>query len=106
MNIAPLNGWARFLAARYSGPVLLVGSALTSESPRDIDIRVVMDGRHFEARFGGEWYGDVPPELWVREMAKLSREMAIELRANIDIQVVPEYRTHQHAGKPRRVLWA
>lgn len=103
MNTAPLASWARFLAARFSAPVLLVGSAVYSENPCDIDIRVVMDGEHFDARFGGGWH-DAPPDLWVREMAKMSRSIAIDLGLNIDLQVVPDYRLPQHAGKPRIVL--
>jgi hypothetical protein len=103
MNTDPLLAWARFLAARFSAPVLLVGSALYTDNPRDVDIRVVMDGEHFDARFGGGWY-DAPPQLWVRDMAKLSRDIAVELGMNIDLQVVPDYRLPQHAGKPRRIL--
>ena len=95
--------WARCLAARFASPVLLVGSALYSEKPRDIDIRVIMDGEHFDARYGP--WADGPSDIWVRDVAKLSREMAIALRMNVDIQVMPDYHHNgPHAGTPQRIL--
>ena len=84
---------ANQLYGYYGGPVYLVGSALTDENPRDIDIKVVVSRKDFERLFGnydhfaveystGE-FGDVAWK-WVDDRLKRCRILSEEIGQNID----------------------
>lgn len=54
------RGNANHLAIAYGGPVYLVGSALTSLTPGDIDIRLLLDRVDCEAYWGRRFdHGDL-----------------------------------------------
>lgn len=103
--------YARHWAARYNGPVYLVGSTLHSPTPRDIDIRVVVPDNEFAARYGHtlkakespypdrpelvlghvvDWDAEGPTQRWIDDVAKLGAAVSGRLRHNVDLQVWPE----------------
>lgn len=47
-----LREWAQELANEHQAPVYLVGSVLTKDLPRDIDISVIFSVAVYEERFG------------------------------------------------------
>lgn len=105
-----LAGWANQLAARFAAPVYLVGSALTTTSPRDIDVRVVLDDDAFEARYGvsaAEWAREMwgtwsaGSLRWGADMAKLNAQAVKAFAWNLDVQVHPEIAAVRHADCPR-----
>jgi len=107
-----LGGWANQIAGRYGFAVYLVGSALTTEDPRDVDIRAVLTDAAFFARFG------IKPllalhEAWkpeqsegtrrlYEEQAKISRGAAEVFHLNIDFQVQSETWATIFHDRPRR----
>lgn len=104
-----LRAWADCLAARFSAPVLLVGSAVTCDDPRDVDIRVILPDDQFEFRYGTsveEWLHSRPGPLWVRDVAKLNEDGVHRLRVNLDLQIVPASEASEHIGRPRILLAA
>lgn len=84
---------ARFWAARYGGPVWLVGSALSGESARDLDVRIVLPDAQFERRWGplGQWTQGQTTQRLVDEMAHLNRNATSLLPegTNPDVQIWP-----------------
>ena len=105
-----LTGWANQLAARFAAPVYLVGSALTTTSPRDIDVRVVLDDDAFEARYGvsaAQWAREMwgtwsaGSLRWGADMAKLNAQAVKAFAWNLDVQVHPEIAAVRHADRPR-----
>lgn len=104
-----LAGWARHIAARYGHPVWLVGSVLTSDEPKDIDVRVVLPDEEFEGRWG-QWQWkhhksetglDAGAKRWAGEMAKQARWVAKNCRLHVDFQVVAESECRGHVGRPK-----
>lgn len=109
-----LRGWANQIAARYGHPVYLVGSALTEEHPRDVDVVCILPDDEFFARFGCDWtatnllgsIGGVDVEhgsRWYAEVAKLSRyatKVHGNGRTNIDFKVQStSWQLAREAGK-------
>lgn len=102
---------ARGLSARFYGcPVYLVGSAVTREDPRDIDIVVVLPVDLFVAAYGDPgddisafhraWAEQVPAAIWRRwagECAKQGAAMTREFHRSVDFKV-------QHDEDPRVVV--
>ena len=88
-----LGFWAQCMAARFGGPVYLVGSALTKENPRDVDIRIVIPDHDFFNRYdrlASDFYTDRGP-IWVEDVAKLGRDLLRTWHGlNLDLQVYPE----------------
>lgn len=101
---------AAYLAARYNGPVYLVGSSLRVANPRDIDIRVVVADGEFCGRYGygeyNEWVMHGPNQAWIDDMAKRNGEIASAHRLNGDFQVYCASGCIQYWGKPRVLLAA
>jgi len=90
--------WMNSIALMLGGPVYLVGSCLTSETPGDIDIRCMMEREQISALWGdGALSHDWPTEryLFHREMLKQSRRMSRRLgmhmikgtRLRVDFQI-------------------
>jgi hypothetical protein len=103
--------FAAYIAARYNGPVYLVGSALRSGTPRDIDIRVVVADAEFCGRYHYDKYGDFsarlgPNQHWIDDMAKRNGELARDFKLNGDFQVYPASHCIQYRDKPRVLLAA
>ena len=113
--ISGLTVWARHMAARYKGKVYLLGSTLHNPSPRDCDIRIVVEDHEFAARYGNElhhteigehhplrkrssivsarlvrWDEDGPTQRWIDDVAKFSAHLSVKLGMNMDVQVVPD----------------
>jgi hypothetical protein len=83
---------------------------LHSESPRDIDIRIVISDEQFEARYGNvlDWIDDgwsevwrEPRQKWARDMAKLSQDVTRITKQNVDFQVYSETYAQCFNGKER-----
>lgn len=82
-----VTGWVKFrhfagyMAARYNGPVYLVGSSLRSGTPRDIDIRVVVADAEFCGRYHlghyGEWSTMAMPWTRAKQIARAFRGMDV-----------------------------
>ncbi len=109
---------ARGLSARFYGcAVYLVGSAVTRDDPRDIDIVVVLPEALFVAAFGvpGDdmsafhraWGEDSPALIWrrwARECAKQGAAMTMEFHRNVDFKVLPDTDSRCIVSRPRVVL--
>ena len=119
-NVAALREglavWARHMAARYNGPVYLLGSTLHNPAPRDTDIRIVVEDHEFAARYdvplhhfeelpehhpirqrssivGGnfcKWDEDGPSQRWIDDVAKFNAHLSTKHKRNFDVQVVPD----------------
>ena len=104
-----LRHWAFYMAARYNGPVYLVGSALRIGNPRDVDIRVVVSDEEFKGRYkvrdAHNWQGE-RPQAWIDDMAKRCSELAAKDRLNVDFQVYPASHCIQYREQPRVLLAA
>lgn len=106
--------WARFrrfatyMAARYNGPVYLVGSALRKSTYRDVDIRVEIADDEFCARYGYKHYSEFvyPNQAWIDDMAKYNGEIALGFRLTPDFQVYPVSHCIQYRMNPRLLLAA
>lgn len=115
------SSYARHWAARYNGPVYLVGSTLHSPTPRDCDIRVIVEDHEFAARFGHElvkrenpfrdrpeitsgmvvdFVTDGPTQRWIDDIAKIAANASRALRMNVDLQVWPESLWHRPYPPP------
>jgi hypothetical protein len=110
---AKLSDWARHMAARLNARVYLMGSVLQNPSPRDIDIRIVIEDDEFAARYdmpmepvsdeekerelnrngharGSKVYFDGRvTQRWVDEVAKFSAPLSVRLTYNVDVKVWP-----------------
>lgn len=94
------------LAMLYGGHLYLVGSALTSEHPGDMDVRVCLSREDWVRLFGDDqtikegatqtvqWWA------WTRECLKISRRMTrrYQNRWRIDIQLQREEVFQVHPG--------
>lgn len=104
---------ANGLAARIGGPVFLVGSALTSDTPRDLDIRVLPSDGDFARLFGaaaikpytvdGKYPCDYEDWEWrrARENLKQSRIMSYRMNRNVDVQIQRADEAARYADSPR-----
>lgn len=89
-----LIAWANQLAGRFNAPVWIVGSALLTENPRDIDILVVISDIEFKNRYYTSCY-DVyrtinPHKKYFQDMAKLGAWAHKNISGNIDLKVQDE----------------
>jgi hypothetical protein len=90
-----LSKWACQIAGRFSSPVYLVGSALTKEYPRDIDVVVILSDEDFFNRYGlkaieTQVVGDTVDEKYRRyweDVAKLTRWASMNHNLNIDFKI-------------------
>ena len=117
VNIARLLHEAKRLSKFYRAEVYLVGSALTKERPRDLDIRVYLGPGVFKRRFGigdkkfykegatGQW--SAARYRWSRHCTAVAHSMSVYLKVNVDFQVRPAFdwglmRLEKH---PQMRLW-
>ncbi len=102
--------FAPYIAARYNGPVYLVGSSLRIANPRDIDVRVVVTDYEFCGRYGFRKYSffdqDGPNQAWIDDMAKRNGELASLHRLNADFQVYAASHCIQYRDQKRVLLAA
>lgn len=106
-----LSADARHWAARYNGAVYLLGSTLHNPTPRDCDIRIVIDDHEFAARYGHtlvekdspfherpeitrsrvvDFCTDGPTQRWIDDVAKFSGNISRKIGNNLDLQIWPE----------------
>lgn len=71
---APL--WSAFVGATY-----IVGSALTKPTPRDLDVRTMLDDEEFDRIFGGH------PKLWELVCSSIGERLAAATGLPIDYQI-------------------
>lgn len=110
---APASTWLRVsmrttanaYACRLGGPVYLVGSALTSSRPADVDIRVVLDDRDLVRLFGPPKLRDGDIRDWStqelrqgREQLKQSRRLSRRFNCNVDFQIQTAHEFAAHEG--------
>ena len=105
---ARLRRFASYMAARYNGPVYLVGSALRTTDYRDVDIRVVTSDKEFCARYGyddyNHWQQIGPNQAWIDDVAKRNGEIARDFQFNPDFQVYCASNCIQYREHPRVTL--
>lgn len=70
--------YANSMAMAYGGPLYLVGSALTSPEPGDIDLRLMLERADMEALFGGDFEQCGPD--WSNAKWRLEREQLKQSR--------------------------
>lgn len=110
-----LRNWANQIAARYGHPAYLVGSSLSREDARDIDIVVVLPDDEYWGRYGRqyEWMRSAREAVdedwseaakrWGADVGKLSAQAAAEGVGNVDLKIQNAVvASTSHAGKPRR----
>lgn len=101
--------WASYMAARYNGPVYLVGSALRLATPRDIDVTVIVADDEFCGRYGYTHYDEFGLRLsqpWIDDLAKRNGELARDFKLNGDFKVYSASHCIQYRDKPRVLLAA
>jgi hypothetical protein len=107
--------WARFrrfaayMAARYNGPVFLVGSCLRSGHYRDVDIRIEISDEEFKGRYGvthEQWVQLGPPQRWIDDMANYNGEIARDFHVIPDFQVYGARQAVQYRDQPKLLLAA
>lgn len=114
-----LEGWANQMSMRFGGAeVYLVGSALRSPRPRDVDVSIIMADDAFRERYAvpskvdpsafmsGVHAPDWPRHLvtWGREVSKLTHgaQRGLNVGLPLDVKIMhAKHATTHHAGKPR-----
>lgn len=114
--VPKLRGWANQMWMRFGGDgvaVYLVGSALESTNPRDVDVVIVLPATTFALRYGaieGDWPSVMEPEwdarqkVWAREVGKLTSNLCVALSHRLppDLRVMTDYEQERmHSQKPR-----
>ena len=113
---------AWWLSARYYGaPVYLVGSAVTSDDPRDLDLVVILPDDLFVAAYGdrgtkqalNQWrYGPSldpadPPAIWrrwARDVARQGATLTAEFHTAVDFKTQCETFAAALDAMPRHLL--
>jgi len=109
---------ARGLSARFYGcPVYLVGSAVTRDDPRDIDVVVVLPTDLFVAAYGDPGddithflraWGEPKPariwQRWARECAKQGAAMTREFHRAVDFKIMHDRDSRTISDLPRVTL--
>lgn len=106
-----LHGWACQMAVRFGVPVYLVGSSLTDDNPRDVDLSIVLPDDEFTARYGDVQRWDYETwgiawgeecQRWAEDQVKLTRHLVKGYRMNVDLKIEPLFRAQAiYQGKPR-----
>lgn len=106
--------FAERMAEEYGAPVLLVGSALEKEAPRDIDLRIKLPDEAFHERYGsvpvwiaegetGQWTGI--REGWSNDCTFWTHQGWDETGLLIDFQVYPlSWAMQKYGDRPTRQL--
>ena len=114
--------FANKMCGFYGHPVYLVGSQLTSETPRDVDLVCVLPDEEFKLRYFPDWWegdGMIKEEVekfflgihtgvhlqehwsWYEEMSKKTLFGMGSLHISLDFKVYPESYCERHKDKPR-----
>ncbi|WP_221039213.1 hypothetical protein [Gelria sp. Kuro-4] len=113
MIVIKLDAVARTLARKYSCPIYLVGSALNTDTPRDVDILAIMPDDEFAKRYGSvkEWVqqgetGDWGEARWrwSRECTRQTKQLWRVTDMKIDFQIQPE--SYANSYKAPKLLLA
>ena len=109
----------RFSARYYGAPIYLVGSAVTSDDPRDIDLVAIVPKALFYASYGAasaeegvELFRvataclDVPKpwQRWARDCARQSTDLTMTLRRAVDFKVQSDRDAVTISDAPRVLL--
>ena len=99
---------AWWLSARYYGaPVYLVGSAVTSDDPRDLDLVVILPDDLFVAAYGPSLDPADPPAIWrrwARDVARQGATLTAEFHTAVDFKTQPETFARALDAMPRHEL--
>lgn len=95
------DDWADRFAARYGGPVYLVGSALERVWVSDLDIRIVLDESDLY-----RLYGPQETRLYWQcyDRLKQSRRLSRRVGCFVDLKVLSHDEQARYATRPRRRL--
>ena len=95
-----LRAWARHVAATEQADVYLVGSALSTIPPRDVDVAIVLPRAAFERRFGplpdtDDAHDDAHKRIWAEtHKAKVQHysdaQEAVVWAVHVDIRFTPD----------------
>jgi predicted nucleotidyltransferase len=108
LPLAPENRlvrWANAISAFYGFPVYLVGSQLTKDNPRDVDVCVVLPDDVFEVRYGNvdKWIDEGASGLyselrwgWADDVVKKCMHGREATKLEIDLKVIPEKYDKEH----------
>ena len=109
----------KFSARYYGGPVYLVGSAVTYDDPRDIDLVAIVPKALFYASYGAASAEegvdlfrvapacvDVPKpwQRWARDCARQSADLTMTLRRAVDFKVQSDRDAVTISDAPRVLL--
>ncbi len=87
------------LSARYyQCPVYLVGSAMYSSDPRDLDVVIPIPEDLFVAMYGED--DGTQWRLWARDISKQGRELTFACRRQVDFKTQPQL-LFESIGEPR-----
>jgi len=95
------------LAKLYGAPIWLVGSALTKERPRDIDIRIVLCECEMRRRYGTRFpqiqHGGYTLWEWRRAVDNIKQSRALMNYGGypIDLQIQSQGEAAPYATRPR-----
>ncbi len=96
-----LNEYGRMLHQAFGAPPYLVGSALRTKSPRDIDVRLVLDDARYRALVGNPAECDRAGTRWAMLCAAFSALGRQITGLPIDFQVKTQAAAAPEAGYPR-----
>lgn len=91
--------WANSIRVFYGHPVYLVGSQLTKENPRDVDVCCILPDDEFELRYGpvDQWIDEGCSGLytnlrwnWGDDVVKKCMHGRKETKLEIDFKVIPQ----------------
>ncbi len=93
-----LRAWAKWNARAINAPIYLVGSALTHDAPRDVDLAIVFSESRFERMFGLVPHSDEElAMLWknhdytfARHAFAVSARKTVGYKPFIDVHITPE----------------
>lgn len=101
------NKILRFIVKHFRGELYLCGSALYSDKPRDIDLRLILSKKNFDNFFlnsenwvkqgqSGEW--KMERYIWARICVLITSMLSRDLGLNIDFQIYPQVEEYKIDG--------
>lgn len=97
---------ANHYAIYYQAPIYLVGSVLTSDNPRDIDVRVVLTERqmyrHYGKVIGAKATREWKSWMWRRAADQVKRSRQAVLGMTLDFQIQSEEESSGYMNNPEK----